>query len=113
MHAHVGRIDALHAADGDAFGLVLVLVARFPEGLGGAVREATDHRWPAGGLDVHHAGEVLQTGDHTELLEAKAVGGAVRKAYLLNQSFTVQLIPNLRYFMQFFLALNSSTLDVK
>ena len=58
---HVGGIDAFHAADGDALGLVLVLVSGLPEGLGGAVCQAADHGWTARRLDVRHAGQVLQT----------------------------------------------------
>lgn len=37
VHGDVGGVDALDAADGDALGLVFVLISRLPKGLGGAV----------------------------------------------------------------------------
>lgn len=68
MNGHIGGVDALHAADGDALCLVLVLVSGFPEGLRGAVGQAADHGGTTGRLDVHHAGQVLQTGHQAEIL---------------------------------------------
>lgn len=73
VNRHDGGVEALHAADGDALGFVLVLVSGFPEGLRGAVREAADHGGPTGRLDVHHAGQVLQTGHQAEVLSSHTV----------------------------------------
>ena len=70
MNRHVGGVDAFHTADGDALGFVLVLVSRFPEGLCGAVCQAADHGRTTGCLDVHHTGQILQTGHQAEILSS-------------------------------------------
>lgn len=68
MNRHVGGVYAFHTADGDALGFVLVLISRFPEGLCGAICEAADHGRTTGRLDVHYAGQILQTGHQAEIL---------------------------------------------
>ena len=68
MDRHVGGVDAFDTADGDALGLVLVFVSGLPEGLGGAVCQAANHGRATGCLDVHHAGQILQTRHQTEVL---------------------------------------------
>lgn len=69
MDRYVGRVNAFHTADGDALSFVLVLVSGLPEGLSGPVRQTADHGGTAGRLHVHHAGQVLQTGHQTQVLQ--------------------------------------------
>lgn len=68
VNGHLGGVDALHAADGDVLGFVLVLISRFPEGLCGSVCQAADHGGATGRLNVHHAGQILQTCHQAEIL---------------------------------------------
>lgn len=68
MDRHIGSVDSFHTADGDALCLILVLISRLPEGLSGAVCQATDHGRTTGCLDVHYIGQVLQTGHQAEIL---------------------------------------------
>ena len=90
VDGHGGGVDALDAADGDALGLVLVLVTGLPEGLGGAVREASDHGRTAGRLDIHHAGQVLQAGHHAQVLPHKhAHTSSVHSSYRANRLYTL------------------------
>lgn len=73
MNGHIGSINALHTADGDALSFVFVLISRFPEGLGGAVRQAANHGRTTGRLDVYYTGQVLQTGHQAQVLSLQAV----------------------------------------
>lgn len=56
MDRNFGGIYAFHAAECYAFGLVLVLISRLPEGLRGAISQAANHGGAAGSFNVYYTG---------------------------------------------------------
>lgn len=74
MNSHIGGVNALHAANGDALSFVLVLISGFPEGLCGAVCQTANHGRTTGRLDVYYAGQILQTSHQAEVLLSQTVG---------------------------------------
>lgn len=70
MHWHIAGVDALHTADGNTLGFVLVLVPRLPESLCGAISQTANHCWTTGSFNVHYTGQVFQAGHQAEILQS-------------------------------------------